>query len=71
MDRVHAVHEVGAVRRLAQRALDLFVALVADEDDPIPLLGEATRFDVDLVDEGAGGVDDTQVSSERLGPHRG
>jgi hypothetical protein len=30
------------------------VTLVADEDDPVSLPGEATGFDVDLVDEGAG-----------------
>ena len=50
------------VGRLAGRALDLLVAVVADHDDRVALLGELPRLDVDLGDERAGGVDRAQVA---------
>ena len=48
--------------RLAGRALDLLVALVADEDDRVALLGELARLDVDLGHQRAGGVDRLQAA---------
>ena len=45
------------VGRLAHRALDLLVALVADQDDRVALGGELLRLHVDLRHERAGGVD--------------
>ncbi len=49
------------VGRLAGRSLDLLVALVADQDDRVALLGELARLDVDLGDQRAGRVDRAQV----------
>ena len=42
-DVLRAVHQVDAVRRLAHGADDLLVALVADEQDVVVLVGEARR----------------------------
>ena len=52
------LHEHGRVRRLAHRADDLLVALVADEDDRVPLVRVAPRLDVHLGHERADRVDD-------------
>ena len=53
------------VGRLAGRPLDLLVALVADQDDRVALLGELARLDVDLGDQRAGGVDRPQAAAAR------
>ena len=53
--------------RLAGRALDLLVALVADEDDRVALLGELARLDVDLGHQRAGGVDRAQAAGGGVG----
>ena len=48
--------------RLAHRALDLLVALVADHDDRVALRGELACLDVDLGHERTGRVDRAQVA---------
>ena len=53
--------------RLAGGPLDLLVALVADQDDRVALLGELARLDVDLGDQRAGRVDRPQAAVGRVG----
>ena len=55
--------------RLAGRPLDLLVALVADEDDRVALLGELARLDVDLGHQRAGRVDRAQVARRGVRVH--
>ncbi len=45
IDVLLALHQHDALRRLAHRAFDLLVALVADEHDRVALLGEALGLD--------------------------
>ena len=54
------LHEDDPIGRLAHRALDLLVAVVADEDDRVARGGEAARLDMHLRDERAGRVDRLQ-----------
>ena len=61
-------HEV--VRRLAHRALDLLVALVADQDDRVALRGELLRLHVHLGHERAGGVDGREAARPGVRVHR-
>jgi hypothetical protein len=59
------------LRRLSGRPLDLLVARVADHHDRVPALREASRLDVDLGHQRAGGVDRAQVPPRRSVAHRG
>ena len=59
------------VGRLAERALDLLVALVADQEDRLALRGEAARLGVHLADERAGGVDHVEPALGGVRAHRG
>ena len=54
------------VGRLARGALDLLVALVADQDDRVAVLGELARLDVDLGHQRTGRVDRPQVARGRV-----
>ena len=65
VDVVDGLDQDDVLRGLARRALDLLVALVADEDDRVALLGELAGLDVDLGDQRAGGVDRPQVAGLR------
>ena len=58
-------------RRLTRRSLDLLVAFVADEDDREAVVGEPSRFGVDLRHQRAGGVDHVQLLASRLLAHLG
>ncbi|MGX1250499.1 hypothetical protein RKD48_003010 [Streptomyces ambofaciens] len=51
---------------LAGGADDLLVALVADQQDVVVVVGEADGFLVDLGDEGAGGVDGGEAAARCL-----
>ena len=53
--------------RLAHRALDLLVAVVADQHDRVALAGELDGLAMDLGDERAGGVDRLQVAALGVG----
>ena len=69
VDVALALHEHDPLGRLAHRAFDLLVAVVADEHDRVALLGEAARLDVHLGDERAGGVDRLQATRAGVGVH--
>ena len=56
--------------RLPHRALDLLVAVVADEHDRVAVGGELLRLDVDLRHERARRVDRRQAALGRLRVHR-
>ena len=51
--------------RLARRALDLFVALVADQQDVVVVVGEPLGLVVDLGHQRAGGVDRLELRARR------
>ena len=51
------------LRGFAHRADDFVVPLVADQQDRVALLGEADRFQMDLGDQRAGGVDGVQLAA--------
>ena len=70
VDLVGGLDEDDAVRRLAGRPLDLLVALVADQDDRVALVGELARLDVDLGDQRAGRVDRPQPALGGVVVHR-
>jgi hypothetical protein len=57
---VDGVLDEGDSGGLAERALDLVVASVPDEDDLIAAAVKAPDFVVDLGDQRTGGVDDAQ-----------
>ena len=59
---VRGVHDRDVLGRLARRALDLFVALVADEQDLEVVAREAHRLAVHLRHERAGRVDGLQTA---------
>ena len=61
--------EVDAPVRVADRALDLGVAGVADQHDLAAFPGVPPALDVDLADERAGGVDDLEPAALRLLDH--
>ena len=63
-------HERDRVGRLAQRALDLLVAGVADQEDPVALGREPARLGVHLGDERAGGVDHRAGRAAAASSHR-
>jgi hypothetical protein len=74
LEAVHVLlglHQHEVVRGLAHRALDLLVALVADEHDRVALRGELLRLHVHLRDERAGGVDRLQAAGAGVGVHGG
>src|SRR5690606_13242944 len=58
--------EADALRSFAHRADDLIVALMDDEHDEVALAGETPGFRMDLGDERAGGVDDSEVADGGL-----
>ncbi len=62
IDVLLALHEHDVVGRLAHRALDLLVALVADHHDRVVLGGELLRLDVDLGDQRTGRVDHVELA---------
>jgi hypothetical protein len=66
LDLAHALDHVRAVRRFAERADDLVVVAVADQDDREFLPRVADGFGVDLGDQRAGGVDLDEVSRAGL-----
>ena len=66
---VGALHELDVPGRLAGGALDLLVALVADQQDVVVLGGEAPRLVVHLGDQRAGGVDRLQAARRGLLVH--
>ena len=66
VDVLGGLDEDDLLGRLAGRPLDLLVALVADEDDRVALLGELPRLDVDLGHQRAGGVDRPQPARRRV-----
>ena len=68
---VGRLDEHGCVGRLAEGALDLLVAVVADEDDSVPLAGEAAGFEVHFGDERTGAVDDVERAGGGAGVDRG
>ena len=57
-----AVHEDRALRRVAHCALNLFVAIVADQQDLVVVASEASRFTVDLGDEWARRINSVQLT---------
>ena len=59
------------VGRLARGALDLLVALVADQQDVVVLAGEPLRLVVDLGHQRAGGVDGLELALLGLAVHLG
>lgn len=63
------IDEGDRIRRLAGGALNLFVALVADEQDPVALVGESSGLVVHLGHQRTGGVDGAQVTRRRLLVH--
>ena len=71
VDVLDGLDQDDALGRLARRPLDLLVALVADEDDRVALLGELARLDVDLGHQRAGGVDRPQAARGGVGVHGG
>ena len=71
-DVLRAVDERDVLGRLAAGADDLLVALVADEEDVVVLVGVADGFLVHLGDQRAGGVDGGELAALRLlVDHRG
>src|SRR5207244_12085858 len=65
------LHQADAARRLADRAGDLVMPLVTDEEDGVPLPGEADGFEVDLGDQGTGGVDGVELPGRGGGANGG
>ena len=65
VDLFDGLDQDDALRGLAHRAFDLFVACVADHDDRVAVGRELAGLDVDLGDQRAGGVDRLEVP--RLG----
>jgi hypothetical protein len=61
VDILHGLHQVAACGTFAQRADHLVVILVADEHDAETVAREPHRFQVNLGDQRAGGVDDVQA----------
>ena len=53
---VRVLYQDHVVRRLAHRADHFVVALVADQEDRVPLAREADRLQVDLRHQRTGGV---------------
>ena len=69
VDVLLGLDEHDPVGRLAHRALDLLVAVVADEHDRVAGGGEAARLDVHLRHERAGRVDRLQAPRPRVLVH--
>src|SRR5439155_2194755 len=57
------IHDDGAVGRFAGSADDFLMVFVADKNDGAVFASELERFEMDLGDEGAGGVDDFERPS--------
>src|SRR5206468_11139217 len=68
-DLVHGGDDEDAVRRLAERADDLVVVLVTDQDDRVVLTGVADRLEVHLGHQGAGRVDHAKTATDPLLPY--
>ena len=66
VDVGHVLDQDHAGRGLAHGADDLVVPLVADQDDGVPVAGEAHRLGVDLGHQRAGGVDGAEVAPGRV-----
>src|SRR5919198_232655 len=66
VDRLRPVDERDVLRGFAARPDDLFVPLVADQQDVVVVLGEAAHLVVHLRHERARGVDGLQVARRRL-----
>ena len=69
VDVLGALHEHDPLGRLAHRAFDLLVTVVADEHDRVALLREAHRLAVHLRDQRAGRVDRVQAALARARAH--
>ena len=65
LHRVGAVDQLHVVGRLTRGALDLFVTLVADQQDVVVVAGEPLGLLVHLGDQRAGGVDGVQAALRR------
>ena len=65
-----ALHQLDVLGRLAGGALDLLVALVADQQDVVVVIGEPPGLVVHLGHQRAGGVDGLQAALGRLRVHR-
>ena len=57
----HVRHHLRDLGRLTQRAFDLVVVAVTDEDERIPLLGELDRLNMNLGHQRAGRVNHLQI----------
>ena len=62
LDLVGGAHDLNMIRRLAERALDLLVALMPHQDDVVVLLRETHGLAVHLGHERAGRVDRGEVA---------
>ena len=69
VDFLGAGNHLGDVRSFAQRAFDLVMVAMADEDQRIALLGELYGLDVDLGDQRTGGVDHLEAAALAALPH--
>jgi hypothetical protein len=70
IDIVDCLHEDDRVGRLSHRALDLLVAVVADQDDRVPVFGKFDCLPVDLGHQRAGGVDGLEAAAFGVGMNR-
>src|SRR5579885_2044742 len=70
IDVLHGRYQYGRLRRLAQRADDLVVVLMPDQNDRVALFGEFDRLQMNLGDQRAGGVDHLQPPLLGLSAHR-
>ena len=68
---LHAADQQHAAGRDAERALDLLVAGVADQDHAAVLARVALDFEMHLGDQRAGGVDDAESPGARALPFAG
>ena len=68
--RRRALHELDVLGRLAGGALDLLVAVVADQQDVVVVVGEPLRLVVHLGHQRAGRVDGLQPALGGLDVHR-
>src|SRR5471030_44723 len=66
----HRFNQIHALLRLAHRAFDFGMAVVADHDDFAALAAHLGHFDVDLGDQRASRIENAQAARFRLGPHR-
>ncbi len=69
VDVLHGRNQDGRFRRLAQRSDHFIVAGMADQHDGVVLARELHRFQMNLGDQRAGGVDHLQLALLGLLPH--